>query len=168
VYNGKIYFGAGDGNVYCLNLEGREIWRFRTNGGVYTSVVLIDGVLCFGSWDCHLYLVDPDTGEEVWRFQTSTNKQSFIPEPFECFEMEVKKETGVEDSITEEKYRERKEESVSLSDYHVTSEYSTTSEYKQKSDYDVQWVIFEGIMKMEELPCHSDSKVSIPLVLRQR
>ncbi|UCC91901.1 MAG: PQQ-like beta-propeller repeat protein, partial [Candidatus Aenigmatarchaeota archaeon] len=143
--------GAGDGNVYCLSLEGKELWRFKTNGGVYTSVVLIDGALCFGSWDCHLYLADPDTGGEIWRFQTSTNEQSYIPDPFECFEMEVKKDTGIEEAVEDGKYKKKKEETVSLSDYHVTSEYATTSEYKQKSDYDTSFVMFEGVMECEEL-----------------
>ncbi len=125
-------------------------------------MVLIDGVLCFGSWDCHLYLADPETGEEIWRFQTSTNKQSFIPEPFECFELEVKKDTGIEEAAEDGKYKKKKEEeSVSLSDYHVTSEYSSESEYKQKSDYDTSFVIFEGIMEGEDL-WTSDSKVLSP------
>ncbi|UCC92117.1 MAG: hypothetical protein JSV39_02560, partial [Candidatus Aenigmatarchaeota archaeon] len=46
--------------------------------------------------------------------------------------------------ISEEKYKKKGGETVSLSDYHVESEYSSDSEYKQKSDYDVNFVIFEG------------------------
>jgi outer membrane protein assembly factor BamB len=168
VYNGRIYFGAGDGNVYCLSIEGKELWRFRTNGGVYTSVVVIDGTLCFGSWDCHLYLVNPEDGSEIYRFQTSTNEQSFIPEPFECFEMEVKKDTGIEETVEGEKYKKKKEEeSISLSDYQITSEYSSESEYKQKSDYDVSFVMFENVLEVEGI-WTSDLKVLKPQTLMQR
>ncbi len=66
--------------------------------------------------------------------------------------MEVKKETHTEDAVSEEKYKSKKEEeTVSLSDYHITSEYSSGSEYKQKSDYDTSFVMFEGVMECEEL-----------------
>ncbi len=162
VHNEKIYFGAGDGNVYCLSTDGKELWRFRANGGVYTSVVLKDGVIYFGSWDCHLYAVDPNTGEELWRFQTSTSTPAFIPNPFECFEIEVTKDTSIEESITEEKYKEKKESSASLSNYAIETEYTSTSDYKSKSDYDVSLVILEENELMEELIWNSSSGILIP------
>ncbi len=115
-----------------------------------------------------MYLADPETGEEIWRFQTSTNKPALLPEPFECFELEVKKDTGVEEAVEGEKYKKKKEEeSVSLSDYHVTSEYSSESEYKQKSDYDTTFVMFEGIMEEESIWI-SDSKGLNPQILMQK
>jgi hypothetical protein len=128
-----------------------EIWRFKTNGGVYTSVVEHGGTLYFGSWDCHVYAINPDSGKEVWRFSTSTQTPAPLPPAYECFEMEIKKETRIEDAISEEKYASKRHEHAPLSSYHVTSEYSTKSDYKQKSDYEVNFVIFEGVMESEDL-----------------
>ncbi len=67
------------------------------------------------------------------------------------FKVEIKKETHIEEAVKESKYKKKKEETVSLSDYHVESEYSSETEYKTKSDYDVQWVLFEGILEGEEI-----------------
>ncbi len=118
----------------------------------------------FGSWDCHEYSVDVKTGKEFWRFRTSSMVQGYIPPSTEAFKLEVKKETRLEEAISEDKYKEKKEETISLSDYHVESEYSSESEYKQKSDYDVNFVMFEGIMECEEL-WTSDSRDLRPRTL---
>jgi hypothetical protein len=162
IYKNRLYFGAGDSNFYCLSLEGKELWRFRTSANIYTSAVVLNNMIFFSSMDCHIYALDADTGKEVWRFATSTLTISPLPPPFDSFKLEVSKSGIAEELETKEKYKKKKEETISLSDYHVTSEYSTTSEYKQKSDYDVNFVMFEDVLKMEELPCHSDSKVLTP------
>ncbi|MCK4531935.1 MAG: PQQ-like beta-propeller repeat protein, partial [Candidatus Aenigmarchaeota archaeon] len=168
IYKDKIIFGCEDGNMYFLNMEGKEIGRFKTGGRIYGRFLMYEGKIYFGSWDCYFYCVDADTMEEVWRTPTSSMVQSKLPPVHEVFEVEVKKETHVEDAITEEKYKsKKKEETVSLSDYHVTSEYSSESEYKQKSDYDTSFVMFEGNMEVENIWI-SDSKDLNPETLMQK
>jgi outer membrane protein assembly factor BamB len=157
MYKNRIYFGAGDSNFYCLTMEGKEIWRFRASYNIYTSPVVLNNIIYFNSMDCHMYALDADTGEEVWRFATSTLTISPLPPPYESFKLEVSKSGLSEEVKTKDKYKEKKEKSVSLSDYHVTSEYVMDSEYKQKSDYDTNFVIFEGVLECEEL-WTSDSK----------
>ncbi len=143
----NVFFGSEDGNVYCLDTEGKELWRFKTGGPVYDMEVNERGdKIFFGSWDCHEYSVDVKTGKELWRFRTSSMVQGYLPPSTEAFKLEVKKATHVDDAISKEKYKSKKEESVSLSDYHLTGEYSTESEYKTKSDYDVQWIVLEEIL----------------------
>lgn len=44
-------------------------WRFET-GGAASSPVLADGVVYVASRDGHLYALEEDTGEEVWRFDS--------------------------------------------------------------------------------------------------
>jgi outer membrane protein assembly factor BamB len=156
VYKNRIYFGAGDGNMYCLNTKGKELWRFRASGGIYTSVVEIGDVIYFGSWDCHFYAVDPNTGKEIWRFQTSTATPAFIPNPFECFKMEVTKSSEATDPDLEDKYKEKKSKSGSLSNYSIKSDYATTSDYKTKSDYDTNFVMIEESKITEVLLWNSD------------
>jgi hypothetical protein len=106
--------------------------------------VLLDNVIYFGSWDCHLYALNADAGGEVWRFTTNTSRQSYDPPPHPNFRIEIKKETHIEDAINEDKYKsKRKGETVSLSDYRVESEYSSDVDYKQKSEYETNFVILE-------------------------
>jgi len=167
IHKGKIYFGAEDGNFFCLDKEGKEIWNFRMGeGGSYDYPSFYNGMVIVASMDCHLYALDELTGKDIWRFETSSRQPSTAPPAHEQFEIVLKKETHVEDAISEERYKNKNEESLSLSDYQIESEYSTTSEYKQKSDYDVSLVMFGEIM--EDKICHSSSKVSIRPVLTLR
>lgn len=143
-HNGKIIFGCEDGNVYFLDFSGKEIGRFKTGGGLFGRMLLHDGKIFFGSWDCRFYCVDIESRKELWRCQTSTMVQSYLPPSHAAFSAEIKKSTQIEDAISEDNYKSKKKgEIVSLSDYHVVSEYATTSEYKQKSDYDMNSVMFE-------------------------
>ena len=143
IYENSVYFGAGDSNFYCLGMNGKEIWRYRAAYNIYTSAAVLNNVVFFTSMDCHLYALDADTGEEMWRFATSTLTISPLPPPYESFKLEVSKSGFTGHLDAKEKYKKGKEQTVSLSDYHVSSEYATTSEYKQKSDYDVRWVLLE-------------------------
>jgi outer membrane protein assembly factor BamB len=148
IHNNRIYIGAGDSNFYCLDMSGREVWRYRASFSIFTSAAIFGNAILFTSMDCHLYALDLDTGEERWRFATSTLSISRLPPPYESFRLEVSKSGVVDHFDVKEKYKKGKSEVVSLSDYHVSSEYATTSEYKQKSDYDVQLVIIGEVSEM--------------------
>jgi hypothetical protein len=166
-YNGMFLFCNGDGFFYSLDAKnGKELWRFRTGTVNYHFPTVWNGKIYFSSMDCHLYVIDL-TGKEIWRFSTSTLKESEIPPTYSAWETEIKKETHIDEAVKESKYKKKKEESVSLSDYQIESEYEMTSEYKQKSDYDTNFVIFEGIMEVEDLWI-SDLKVSKLLTLTQK
>ena len=44
-------------------------WKFKTEGVVFSSPAIADGVVYFGSGD-NLYSVDIKTGQEKWKFKT--------------------------------------------------------------------------------------------------
>ena len=46
------------------------IWRFETSGEVYSSPVVVEGVVYVGSVDDYVYALDAATGEMIWRFET--------------------------------------------------------------------------------------------------
>ena len=71
VWQGAVYFGSGDGNVYALDAPtGALKWKFKTASVVHASPAIADGVLFIGSWDSYFYALDAATGAEKWRHQT--------------------------------------------------------------------------------------------------
>lgn len=71
VWNGTVYFGSGDGNVYALDAgSGALKWKFKTGDVVHASPAVADGMILIGSWDSNFYALDAATGKERWRFKT--------------------------------------------------------------------------------------------------
>ncbi len=54
-------------DVVALNPETyQEVWRFETEGGVWATPLLIDGILYITSINHKLFAVDAATGESIW------------------------------------------------------------------------------------------------------
>ena len=71
VWNGAVYFGSGDGNVYALDAAtGAVKWKYRTGDVVHASPAIADGTLFIGSWDSWFYALDAARGALKWRFKT--------------------------------------------------------------------------------------------------
>jgi len=71
VWDGAVYFGSGDGNVYALDAQtGALKWKFKTGDVVHASPAIADGMVFIGSWDSYFYAIDAATGAEKWRFKT--------------------------------------------------------------------------------------------------
>lgn len=71
LWNGAVYFGSGDGNIYALDAAtGALKWKVKTGNVVHASPAIVDGKLYIGSWDSYFYALDAATGEELWRFKT--------------------------------------------------------------------------------------------------
>jgi eukaryotic-like serine/threonine-protein kinase len=71
VWNGVVYFGSGDTNIYALDAASGSLkWKFKTGGVVHASPAIFDGTLFVGSWDSYFYALDATTGKEKWRFKT--------------------------------------------------------------------------------------------------
>jgi eukaryotic-like serine/threonine-protein kinase len=71
VWDGAVYFGSGDGNVYALDAAGGALkWKFHTGDVVHASPAISHGTVFVGSWDTYFYALDAATGREKWRFKT--------------------------------------------------------------------------------------------------
>jgi outer membrane protein assembly factor BamB len=71
VWQGSVYFGSGDGNIYALDaVTGKLKWTYRTGDVVHASPAIANGLLYIGSWDSYFYALDAHTGALVWRFRT--------------------------------------------------------------------------------------------------
>jgi outer membrane protein assembly factor BamB len=70
-FDGTIYFGSSNGNLYAVSPEGRKKWQYHTNGQIDDSpAVGKDGNIYFGSFDNSLYALKPD-GNLLWTFPTA-------------------------------------------------------------------------------------------------
>ena len=46
------------------------LWKFQTNGRIYSSPLIEGNMIFFGSGDKNFYAIDKNTGQEIWRFET--------------------------------------------------------------------------------------------------
>ena len=58
VSNGLIFFGCCDKNLYAVNGQGRERWKFSTGHAVCGTPLVDRGTVYFGSYDGLFYAVD--------------------------------------------------------------------------------------------------------------
>jgi outer membrane protein assembly factor BamB len=71
VWNGAVYFGSGDTNIYALDAASGQLkWKFKTGDVVHASPAISGGTLLVGSFDSYFYALDAVTGTERWRFKT--------------------------------------------------------------------------------------------------
>jgi len=73
----RLYFGAFDGKMYCLNTEdGSVVWEFATAGKIYSSPAIASGRLYFANFDGDMFCLSADTGDEIWKIT--------LPKPTSC------------------------------------------------------------------------------------
>lgn len=71
VWNGRVFIGSGDSNVFALELSsGRKIWEHKTGGEIESSPLVLDGRVFIGSSDGALYALEAGSGRLAWRFET--------------------------------------------------------------------------------------------------
>jgi outer membrane protein assembly factor BamB len=72
VFDGRVYCGSHEGIVYAFDARnGEMVWKYETNGGIYTSPAVHNNILYVGSNDNHLYAFDAEDGEVKWSFRTN-------------------------------------------------------------------------------------------------
>lgn len=77
VFNGSVFFGSGDGNVYSVDARtGRLKWKFATKGVVHSSPAVANNTVYIGSWDSYLYALNAETGKEIFRFKTGEDHEN--------------------------------------------------------------------------------------------
>jgi len=68
-FNGVVYVGAYDNNLYALNAAtGEFVWKHATDGGIVSKPAIYDQNVYFGSEDSRLYVVSPRNGGIVWTY----------------------------------------------------------------------------------------------------
>ena len=69
VANDAIYAVNADGNVYALNMNGTERWKFKTERSIWASPTTNEACDCIfvASMDHSLYALDAQTGAQRWK-----------------------------------------------------------------------------------------------------
>ena len=71
IYEGTLYIGAYDNNLYALDAEtGKFLWKYATEGGIASSPCVVEGRVFVGSEDRVLYAISAETGRLVWTCPT--------------------------------------------------------------------------------------------------
>ena len=71
---GSMYFGSADNSFYKIAYSGTLIWKYSTQGVIYSSPALssMEDVVYFGSNDNYIYCLSSSTGSLVWRHLTGS------------------------------------------------------------------------------------------------
>ena len=65
----RVYFGAGDSNLFCVHLaDGSQSWKFTSDGLIESSPLVLDNRVFFGSDNTNFFALDATTGKELWRY----------------------------------------------------------------------------------------------------
>ena len=60
-----ILFGSYDESLYCLTKDGKEKWKFKTQGPVNGSPAVIDGKTFVAGCDSSVHVIDTVKGTEI-------------------------------------------------------------------------------------------------------
>lgn len=79
VYNGRVYFGSGDRNIYALNARtGRLVWKYQAGDIVHSSPAIANGIVYIGCWDGAMYALNARNGRLIWKFETGGDTVHFM------------------------------------------------------------------------------------------
>jgi serine/threonine protein kinase len=71
-FNGSIFVGAYDNNLYALlATSGEFIWKFATEGGIVSKPAIYEGNVYIGSEDQRLYCINARSGQEIWSYYSN-------------------------------------------------------------------------------------------------
>jgi outer membrane protein assembly factor BamB len=63
-YEHDVLFTSHDENLYCLDQDGKQRWRFKTEGQIYGSVAVVAGKTFLVGCDSRMHVIDIAKGKE--------------------------------------------------------------------------------------------------------
>jgi outer membrane protein assembly factor BamB len=71
VGNGLVFVGDLGGTFHAINAaNGQGVWRYKTDGEIKCSPVLVGDRVLIGSYDGSLYCFEARTGKTLWKYKT--------------------------------------------------------------------------------------------------
>ena len=71
-YDGRIYASSFDGNLYCLNENGKLLWKYKAGWGISTHAIEKNGRIYFASLDGNLYCLN-ENGKLLWEYSSNAS-----------------------------------------------------------------------------------------------
>ena len=79
-YNGNLYIGSDDNNLYCLNATNGQVkWSFPTHGIVRCKPAIANGTVYFASDDGNLYALKAQSGTKLWSYNIGNKIKRILP-----------------------------------------------------------------------------------------
>ena len=72
--NSTLFLGTSAGELHALDISGdypSEVFTFTVEGAIWSTPVVQDSTVYFGSLDHNLYALDATTGQKKWVFEAS-------------------------------------------------------------------------------------------------
>ena len=80
ISDGYLYIGTSGTMRKIECSTGKTIWEFQfSDQHPQGRPTVADGKLIFGAWDCHLYCVDCNSGNELWRWTNDSKNRLYSP-----------------------------------------------------------------------------------------
>jgi outer membrane protein assembly factor BamB len=77
--DGRLYVGTFGSEMLALNAQdGREIWRTKTVGWVWSAPALVEGTVYFGDLNSTIYALSAENGKVLWQVQPDTSDKRVI------------------------------------------------------------------------------------------
>ncbi len=71
VYNGLVYAGCYDNNLYAINAANGDFqWKYASDGGIVSRPAVADDLIFFGSEDKRVHAVSARSGKLAWMYYT--------------------------------------------------------------------------------------------------
>jgi outer membrane protein assembly factor BamB len=64
-FRDDILFTSHDENLYCVSKDGKQRWKFKTEGQIYGSPAVADGKTFLVGCDSQLHVIDVSNGKEI-------------------------------------------------------------------------------------------------------
>lgn len=69
IHNSRIIIGAGNGFVYCLNMEGQLLWKFDTGNTIEAPALIHNNRVYIGNLWGSLFCLDLTSGKVIWEYE---------------------------------------------------------------------------------------------------
>ena len=70
VADGKIIVGSTNGDMLCLSLDGKLLWKFVSGNSIEAPAIIQNGIVYFGNLSGALFALDLKTGKKKWEYKT--------------------------------------------------------------------------------------------------
>lgn len=60
-----ILFSSHDEHLYCVTKEGKQVWKFRTDGPIYGAPAVAEGKTFLVGCDSQMHVIDVEKGKEL-------------------------------------------------------------------------------------------------------